>query len=117
MNRFMCRAKSRVGYWLYGGFDGGHIVTCDGMAYDIEKGTEGQCTGLKDKYGTLIYEGDILSTLWGDKCAGVVKYSDTYGMYEFVCKSRKFKYDFTSTQSDEYEIIGNSTDNPELLEA
>jgi len=77
--------------------------------------TVGQFTGLKDKDDKRIFEGDVLVTLWGDECNGVVEYSGTYGMYEYVCKSRNFKYDFVSTQSDEYKIIGNIHENPELI--
>lgn len=75
-----------------------------------------QYTGLKDKNGKEIFEGDVLMTLWGDSCSGVVEYNAQYAVYNFVCKERNFTYDFIETQSDEYEIIGNIHENPELIE-
>ena len=71
-----------------------------------------QYTGLKDKNGKEIYEGDILKMSWGNYLNGVVKFSEKYGYYSF--NSRTSEYDFIETQSDEYEIIGNIHENPDL---
>ena len=49
---------------------------------------------------------------WGNYLNGVVKFSEKYGYYSF--NSRTSEYDFIETQSDEYEIIGNIYENPDL---
>lgn len=71
--------------------------------------TVGQYTGLTDKNGTKIFEGDIVNLL----------YSDFYGQD----RCGKFVYDdmtntdiiFRIETSHAIEVIGNIHDNPELL--
>ena len=85
-----------------------------------------QYTGLTDKYGKEIYEGDIIyaancvahSVVYGeflnDECAGDVACSGI-GFYlerKSMCYSLGSPYD----GSVGYEIIGNIYENPELLE-
>lgn len=83
------------------------------MVYDLQVGKENayqnrtlmQFTGLKDKNGKEIYEGDLLK-----QSDGVVK--------EVGFKSGMFGkgVDFNFYQiSQDDEIIGNSYENPDLL--
>ena len=77
-----------------------------------------QFTGLKDKNGKEIWEGDILRSVYGENgnVAGFV----FYRAFEFVCmrKSKKSWHDFGCVVGEEgeiYEVIGNIYSNPELL--
>ena len=74
--------------------------------------TVGQCTGITDKNGTLIFEGDIFkNTVTGT--VFFVKWD--YGHFVRVNKERYFLA--LSTQSvGECEVIGNIHDTPELLD-
>jgi len=66
-----------------------------------------QYTGLKDKNGTEIYEGDILQR--NDNSITVVEFEN--GMFTTAYDSLKFElYDNGSV------VIGNIYQNPELLE-
>ncbi|MGG0663437.1 YopX family protein [Viridibacillus arvi] len=89
----------------------------------------GQYTGLKDKNGREIFEGDIVSFVVFDyldsdvEYKGVVKYRS--GLYEiwknadseFFGSNGPFILNHAWLQDDEFEVIGNIYENPELLNA
>ena len=81
--------------------------------FDVDHETIGQYTGLTDKNGKKIFEGDIVATKWG---RGVV----CYGEFNCSCCDGVFGWYFNGTADirdyDMYEVIGNIHDNPELLE-
>ena len=67
------------------------------------------CTGLKDKNGKLIYEGDIVKDLCIDHMCTVV-----WKKAEFALKSKYGSY--IGFNTPEQIVIGNIYENPELLE-
>lgn len=96
------------------------IQECNDIThYKVDKNTLGQFTGLFDKNGKEIYEGDIIKT----KRYGVVHgQSNTQGadLFRVVYKNAQFYIDnklrhFYLQDSKCNEVIGNVFDNPELL--
>lgn len=91
--------------------------------YDVIPETVGQFTGLTDKNGKKIFEGDIIKTKYGRLCIVVWFSSPTYVGWDLKvvetvdnCLHTK-KPDFSDLYySDNLEIVGNIHDNPELLE-
>lgn len=87
----------------------------------VERSIEGvkimQSTGLKDKNGKEIFEKDILDYN-GRKV--IVKWHGSYAcfVYEFVdeLKNRTAEWQPLNLSYYKFEIIGNSLENPELLE-
>lgn len=82
----------------------------------VDIGTVGQYTGLKDKNGNKIFEGDIVERLWlGEKHIYRIYYDNDIA--SFIGKDI-YGLNFTTFDYDacEFEVIGNIYDNPELLE-
>lgn len=77
-----------------------------------------QSTGLKDKNGKEIFEGDVLKVTNLSIWLEVVSFNEDKAM--FVSKETKRKveetplYDLFNTDIFEVEIIGNIYENPEL---
>lgn len=74
-----------------------------------------QCTGLKDKNGKLIFEGDIVDILPEVETTGIIKWSDD--LARFVIVYENIQCDFDNYYGYELEVIGNIYENPELLES
>ena len=79
---------------------------------EVDPETVGEFTGLKDKSGKEIYEGDILSAENG-KYIGYVKYGESLSY--ILTKNNEFCIHLYTWSSDYLEIIGNTHQNKELL--
>lgn len=86
---------------------------------DVLPETVGQFTGLTDKNGKWIFEGDIIAGAvhWLERMKnGVVAFKDgSFGLIWYRGNIEQFNA-FTSMCNVEYEVIGNIHDNPELPE-
>lgn len=127
-NRHLFRGKRfDNGVWacgyLYGIWEKRYILW--GMFNDIpgmievDQATLCQCTGCKDKNGNLIWENDILSGHIDDEFPEdetrkrVVWHENGWCTNEPGCDYYEELDDF---DSENFEVIGNMIDNPELLE-
>lgn len=85
--------------------------------YDYKLISIEQSTGLKDKYGKLIYEGDIVKFKFGNEYRnGKVEYSQTIWSIsnaEFI--NRAYVGGALINMYSESEVIGNIYENSELL--
>jgi uncharacterized phage protein (TIGR01671 family) len=129
-----------IGEWVYGYYlveDGDVLIATDNGDEDghilefakVIPETVGQYTGLKDKNGLEIYDGDIVSFTTFDcfdhdtQWTGVIKFAN--GQWEIWDSDKSPYYDsdgafslyWVCGQDEEIEIIGNIHTNPELLEA
>lgn len=93
--------------------EGNSIYVCTLTAYDVVPETVGQYTGLTDKNGAKIFEGDILVTPFS--YIGTVIDIVEYKNGSFVRKNGRRKNPYLENGSAS-RIIGNIHDNPELLE-
>lgn len=128
-NRYLFRGKrTNNSKWMIGNL----IQTDDGIYiiqnyvpqhliknYEIDPSTICQCTGLKDKNGKLIWENDIMEAHLDDKFLDeitrtrVVWEKNGWVTSEPGAINGEYLDDF---DTEYFEVVGNSFDNPELLE-
>ena len=80
---------------------------------DIED-TLMQYTGLKDKNGIDVYEGDVGNDKFNNKV--IIKWNEQFYCYALLTIDEIIKDDWNFDLNDFIEIIGNIYENPELLE-
>ncbi len=82
-------------------------------AIEVIPRTIGQYTGLTDKNGRRIFEGDIVDAFLEEE-RGIVEWDEDTA--RFVIKLESVIADFDNYRSEDLEVIGNVYDNPELIE-
>ena len=93
-------------------------VNIERWTHEVDPSTVCQYTGLKDKNGERIFEGDIAKVLQGkDKDIAYVGFEN--GAFMLYPKTgniyERTLWEYWYNDWD-VEVIGNITDNPELLE-
>lgn len=103
------------------------IVTYDGVAFCVAPETVGQYTEIKDENGKKIFEGDIIDFSYdmftGNFDTFIAKGKIVFedGAFYVDCfenerTTERENYLLYSINVDTIEVIGNTTDNPKLLE-
>lgn len=83
------------------------------QAVEVIADTVGQYTGLTDRNGNKIFEGDIVNILTENEEIGIIVYEDG----GFIVRADKFSIDFINNiNGTDVEVIGNKYDNPKLME-
>lgn len=142
-NRYIFRGKRKDnGEWIDGNLVYSQTTTRGviteiytlEMTYEVIPETVGQCTGLKDKNGKLIFEGDVLkgfsypflSDGEYNYYAIVVWFENSPAFGTCTVKNPQAKVRGISDgdtnymddwNSNDWEVIGNIHDNKDLLEA
>ena len=136
MREILFRGKMDNGEWVYGSFCMDALEQFNGLCgidgfirlydnakgkmqtYEVDRETVGQYTGLIDKNGKRIFEGDVVKTsdvthedviqIPGELFAIELR----KGCWTMVCGQN---WDFLETNYRYVEVIGNIHDNQELL--
>ena len=143
MREILFRGKSiKTNQWIYGGFhiwekrqvcalsndslkddEISYVITVNSFAdwnmprtmqaVEVIADTVGQYTGLTDRNGNKIFEGDIVNILTENEEIGVIVYEDG----GFIAHADKFSIDIIyKINRTDVEVIGNKYDNPKLME-
>ena len=123
------RTKYKNGDWVYGlvsklnkEYDIGSLpmemTNTDGVSeIEVDYNTLGQFTGLTDKNGKKIFEGDILQFCQNPNYKKQVGFGE--GAFGLCYNNGECVSAFSDSEyyedTKEYEVIGNIHDNPELL--
>lgn len=122
--RYLFKGKTICGDWVRGllanNGDKWYISNNAGrpFAFEIRPDTICQCTGLKDKNGKLIWENDIVRTVYdGNEHIYQVVWDESELDFKATNGKENYESNFEYLPCcDEIEILGNCFDNPELLE-
>lgn len=122
MREILFRGKrTHDGKWVYGDYTSycqlDRIYAHDDfrkIVWFVDRSTVSRFTGLTDKNGTKIFEGDIVNLLCEVDEIGVI--ACDVESARFVIHTNGFTTDFDHCYGTDLEVIGNIHDNQELLE-
>ena len=124
MREILFRGKhTNTDEWIHGSLvlSGKNTLIYPNNGYGLQfvvPETVGQYTGMRDKNGVRIFEGDIVTGLFlfGMQIKSVVAFKEgAFGLEWNRGNVEEFSA-FTSICNVVFEVIGNVHDNPELLE-
>lgn len=118
MREILFRGKTEKGEWVYGdllhpdncgnGYSIEDFTKYKNNCFDVIPETVGQYTGLTDKNGKRIFEGDIVKgTFYG--------YPMPFENYVFVIGWQEDVAGYKANYFENVEVIGNIHDNNELI--
>ncbi|WP_438467820.1 YopX family protein [Streptococcus pluranimalium] len=94
------------GMWNEEEYDGTELIDYDLM----------QSTGLKDKNGVEIFEGDVLKNKDIPDTVLICEKSDLQASFRAKSKNGIISISFWYDESSDWKVIGNIHENPDLLE-
>lgn len=118
MREILFRGSVGTGKWVYGDLLHGKRKTaliCSNktvIPFEVISETVGQYTGLDDKNGVKIFEGDIVLL---SECEYPSKVEWSCGLSGFFIETNHSHLELASYLHHRLEVIGNIYDNPELL--
>ena len=128
MREILFRGKRvDTGEWVEGSLIGNDVIVgkivefeedyfCTEFWCEVDPETVGQYTGMTDKNGTKIFEGDIVRHI--DTMRHVVEVVNSEVYFDTEMLEFGFRYSnelFHCQFNNEFEVIGNIHDNKELL--